>query len=130
MENMKDIVCNNFIRLTEKSDLSFREIAKRVGVNENTLQRWKNKKSFPERPNIEKLAIVLDVDVTEFYRTDDPPILPKSFRVSDITEYLGAVPDKVFELAQKVDRDNKVWEAISGLLEIEAKKTKKNSKLA
>jgi transcriptional regulator with XRE-family HTH domain len=120
MENMRDLVCNNFNRLVDASPLTKRELAKMIGVNENTLQRWKNKDSYPELPNIEKLATALNVSPLEFYKTESKP----SHKVSDIREamfkIMASVPDDIFELAAKLDDPkNDVWEAIAGLLEDE-----------
>lgn len=115
MENMKDLVCNNFNRLVEASPLKKREIAKLIGVNENTLQRWKNKDSYPELPNIEKLAEVLGVSPLEFYKSNvEEKVLPMSV----VGKRISSIPDDIYEMAEKYGATHDVWKDVRKAFEI------------
>lgn len=114
MENIRNTVCNNFNRLVDSSNLSKREIAKLIKVDESTLQRWGNGKSFPELPNIEKLAKALNVSEWEFYRT--PQEVEKPISVSNVVPLLLSIPDHIYLKAQKIGPRHMAWEAIDGIL--------------
>jgi transcriptional regulator with XRE-family HTH domain len=116
MENMKELICNNFNRLIDASSLSKREVAKRIKVNENTLQRWKNKESCPELPNIESLAEVLGVSPLEFYRAEEQ-LKPLQIPVSKTIQKLMAIPDDVYEAAQGVPHGHEIWGIVKDYLE-------------
>jgi transcriptional regulator with XRE-family HTH domain len=115
---MKDLVCNNFNRLMAASELSKREVAKRIKVNENTLQRWKNKESYPELPNIEELAKVLGVSPLEFYKVEREPA--KIEKMSVFSKKIASIPDDVYELAQDIPLSDKRWEQVIAILELGA----------
>lgn len=120
---MRDLVCNNFIRLVDASPLTKRELAKMIGVNENTLQRWKNKDSYPELPNIEKLAVALNVSPMEFYKTESKASHKVSVLKAELIRRLDNIPDEVYELAAQLEdlsvKDKKeLWEDIVETLEI------------
>jgi transcriptional regulator with XRE-family HTH domain len=106
VDNIRDVVCRNYNRLVEASPLSQREIAKRVGVDPSTLQRWRTGDSFPELPNIEKLALVLGVNALEFYNTDERLMHTQSQPVSTIFKKIMAIPDEVYEEASKIPRSH------------------------
>lgn len=114
MESMREIVCNNFNRLFENSEFSsYRALAKEIGVNENTLQRWKKKKSYPELPNVERLAKAFKVNPREFYASKDEE---NPSPVSKTLIKMMAIPDKIYDLAISVPREDEVWEYIEEAL--------------
>lgn len=115
----------------DSTALTKREVAKRVGVSENTLQRWKNKESYPELPNIEKLATILEVSPLEFYKVREGSVAIQE-PVSIFAKKLLSIPDKVYELAQKVGPDDPNWETVLTVLElaIEQKEIAKGAKQA
>lgn len=117
MENIRTIVCKNFNRLVEASPLSKKEIARQMQIDTSTLQRWKNGDTFPELPNIEKLAKVLGVNEREFYSSEEPIV--KTLPMDVMFKRIRSVPERIYELAEKVGTDNDVWDAIEGLLEDE-----------
>lgn len=125
MENMKDLVCNNFNRLVDSSNLKKREIAKLIGVNENTLQRWKNKDSYPELPNIEKLAEVLGVSPLEFYKSNAELRSPS---LSVFKKALTSIPDDVFEKAAQVSLSDSAWDTVRDALDLAIERNEKKSK--
>jgi transcriptional regulator with XRE-family HTH domain len=114
VDDIKTIVQRNFNRLVDSSNLTKREIAQQMKVSEATLQRWKSGVSFPELPNIERLALVLGVDAIEFYRTEEAPI--KTMPMSEMLKRLGAIPNEIYELAPRVSPDNEVWKIVEGFL--------------
>lgn len=120
MENIKTIVCRNFNRLVDSSGKTKREIAQQMNISEATLQRWKNGISFPELPNIEKLAVILKVQETEFYKTEES-VAQKAEPVSIFAKKLMAIPDEVYDYAQDISLDNKIWGHVKTLLEDAAK---------
>jgi transcriptional regulator with XRE-family HTH domain len=129
MENMKELVCNNFTRLFEQSDFkTYRALAQAVKINENTIQRWVNKKSYPELPNIEKLAEVFRVSPLEFYKTKVEPVNVLSFKKAIGRMLL--VPEEVYELGSEMDEES--WDIIIKMMKgrlsiIEAKKSRNSS---
>lgn len=114
METIRDVICKNFNRLIESSDLSNKTIAADAGVTEPTFYRWKSGESTPELPNIEALAKALGVDPFEFYRTDEPRKNIRSFKIKDISKFLESIPDEIYEMAQDLGHDHQVWEVVKG----------------
>lgn len=127
MENIRDVVCRNFNRLVESSGKTKREIAQQMRVSEATLQRWKSGDSFPELPNIEKLALVLGVSTLEFYRAEDPPAA-KVEPVSILAKRILNIPDAFFDAVKDLDLgDETAWNGLIGAAEgySESKKNRK-----
>lgn len=125
MENIRTTVCSNFNRLVDSSGKTKREIAQQMQVSEATLQRWKSGVSFPELPNLEKLAKILGVDEREFYSSHEPVV--KHEPVSKTLQKILNVPDDVYDLAAKLgDPKNNAWETVRAALDlaIEAKQAK------
>lgn len=116
MENMRELVCNNFNRLFESSKFeTYRELAAAIKVNENTIQRWVKKKSYPELPNIEKIAEKFDVSPLEFYRT--PQELGRPISVSSVVPLLLSIPDHIYRKAHKIGPEHIAWKMIEGILD-------------
>lgn len=127
MENMKELVCNNFIRLVDASPFTKRELAKLIGVNENTLQRWKNKDSYPELPNIERLAMALNVSPLEFYKSGKEE-KSKTLPMSATIKKLASIPDDIYDLAAKInDIHDPQWQNVRNALEVAIDRNEKKS---
>lgn len=116
MENIRTIVCKNFNRLVGLSGMTKREIAQQMNISEATLQRWKSGVSFPELPNIEKLAKILKVDEVEFYSSVDP--VTKNEPVSNVLKRMMCIPDEVYDKAVKVGVNHNVWETVIDALDV------------
>lgn len=97
MENIRTVVCNNFNRLVDSSGMTKREIAHQMNISEATLQRWKSGASFPELPNLEKLAKILNVHEREFYAYEEPVV--RQLPVSHALKKMMSVPDDVYDMA-------------------------------
>jgi transcriptional regulator with XRE-family HTH domain len=106
METIRDVICKNFNRLVESSDLSNKTIAQKAGVTEPTFYRWKNGENTPELPNIESLAKALGVDPIEFYQAE---FTPRQLPVSATLRKMMAIPDEVYELASELELEDEVW---------------------
>lgn len=130
MENMKDLVCNNFTRLFEGSDYkTYRALAAKVKINENTIQRWVKKTSYPELPNIEKLAEAFGVSPLEFYKRDEGDSKP--IKMGHFLKAISSIPDDIYDLAGKLNDKNSVaWDGVRGALEgaTELKEKKKSTR--
>lgn len=70
MENMRETVRKNIVRLMEGATISQKKIASSVGVTEPTIYRWKNGENAPTLDNIDKLAEILGVDPLEFFQRE------------------------------------------------------------
>jgi transcriptional regulator with XRE-family HTH domain len=127
--NIRNIVCNNFNRLVDASRMAKAEIARQMGVSATTMQRWKTGESFPELPNIEKLANVLGVDPVEFYATEMPVL--RELPISRSLQKMAAVPDEVYELAEDMKGDEAGWDIITKIMKgrIEDRKKARRSQV-
>lgn len=125
MGNIREIVCKNFKRLVDSSGKTKREIAQQMGVSEATLQRWKSGASFPELPNIEKLASILGVDESEFYLSSESEV--KLMPVSGAIKKALLIPDDIFELAQKLSVNDEAWGMVKIVLEVAIEKQQLNA---
>lgn len=115
METIKEVISKNFTRLVEGSTLSQKVIAKKVGVSETTIYRWKSGENTPEPANIDKLSEVLGVSPLEFYKaeTEKTTREPVSIAIKKVL----SVPDDIYEMAQRFDLSDDVWEAVRGAME-------------
>lgn len=95
-------------------------------IDPSTLQRWKTGDTFPELPNIERLAKVLGVSEREFYTSDEPIV--KTLPMSAMTKRLSSVPDEVYELASELGVNDEVWEDVIETLMIAVEDKKLNKK--
>lgn len=121
MESLRDTLSKNFKRVIEDSGLSVRELAKRIGVSETSMHRWKSGAEVPKLEHVDDLARILGVDPGEFYKSEKPVIniSPRGM----LRKYL-VIPDHVVELACQLDENDDVWEDIEEtlLIAVEAKK--------
>lgn len=63
--------------LREKAGLTQEELAMKMGVQRNTVWRWENKKANLKADNIQRLASVFDVDVSELVTSREGMKLPQ-----------------------------------------------------
>jgi transcriptional regulator with XRE-family HTH domain len=127
MENMKDLVCNNFNRLYEASEFkTYRSLALALKINENTIQRWVKKVSYPELPNIERLAEVFKVHPLEFYKSNEE--ISRSLPVSKTLQKMMAIPDEIYELAGQMGPNKEFWSEVGGAMRAQIGLNEKRAK--
>ena len=112
---MKEIFSRNFSRLVEASGLSQREIARMLKVTEPTFYRWKNGENVPDFKTIDELAKILNVKASEFYSVDKVEVL--NLPVSKTLKIMSNIPDEIYDLAEKVGDDKRIWDAVRGTLQ-------------
>jgi transcriptional regulator with XRE-family HTH domain len=125
VESIRDIVTRNFNRLVDSSPLSKKEIAQKMKVDPSTLQRWGSGDSFPELPNIQKLADILRVSTAEFYQAEEPII--KVEPPSKLLRKLLLIPDHIYEKIEDFGDDEDVWTDIE--VALNRAKIRKESKI-
>lgn len=74
---MKDIYfAENLKRFREKNNLNKEELGLKLGVTGATVGLWESKKNEPRMGKVQKIAEVLDVNVSELL-FNEPPILDR-----------------------------------------------------
>lgn len=68
MTKVLKLVTANIQRLRELKGFSQKEVAAAMGVPQSQYSRMENGKSEPSISTLEKLAIALDVSITEFFK--------------------------------------------------------------
>ena len=63
------LITHNIQRLRELKDLSQKEVAAAMGIPQSQYSRIENGKGEPTITSLERLAIALDVSITEFFRS-------------------------------------------------------------
>jgi putative transcriptional regulator len=63
-------VKNNVDYYIEKSGLKLKFVAKELDVSMTQLRNWRSGRSFPTVPKLFKLALLLDVELTELYEVE------------------------------------------------------------
>jgi putative transcriptional regulator len=63
-------VKNNVDYYIEKSGLKLKFIAKELDVSMTQLRNWRSGRSYPTVPKLFKLALLLDVELTELYEVE------------------------------------------------------------
>ena len=59
-------------RMLEKSGMSARAVAEKIGVGHNTLISWKNGKNWPSAYYLPALAVTLSCSIEDLYLPEDP----------------------------------------------------------
>lgn len=126
MGNIKEAFYKNFTRLVESSDLTQKAIAQKLKVTEPTFYRWKSGDNPPDFETVDRLAEILGVDSSEFYKTHETTV--KLIRMSDVAKRIGSVPDRIYELAERLGSDHEVWESIEDILNDEVEYGKNHGK--
>lgn len=125
METIKEIVAYNCKRLLDKSkDLS--EIARLMQISPTTISRWKSGVNSPELEKIDRLAEILEVDAQEFFRSPQENV--KNLPMSKALKLALNVPDKIYDLAEKLGHEHDIWDDIYDILNDEITYTKKEKK--
>lgn len=119
MENLRETLARNLTRLIEASDLSVKEIARRIGVTDVSIHRWKSGANPPDVGNMDALAKVLGVDPMEFYRSEGAHIVTMKPSVA-LKKYL-VLPDEIVEDLCQFGPESNVWVNIRHAIELEKK---------
>jgi len=67
-----DLIARNIRRLREFKKFSQKEVAANSNIPQGQYSRIENSKVEPSISTLEKLAAVFEVDMTEFFKSDDP----------------------------------------------------------
>jgi transcriptional regulator with XRE-family HTH domain len=115
--------------LREGLGLTQAELAEMVNRNPHTIKDYESGRAAPSVRALELLAGALGVPERELLDdsvatvTKITPLSPsKALRM-----YLN-IPDEIIKLAQKIGRDDKIWEFIKGALESAGEKKEKEEK--
>lgn len=122
METMRDTVYKNFKRIVEGSPLSPADIAKAAKVHPSTVSRWISGANVPEVDNLDSIAKILGVDVSEFYRREGnvATISPRTA----LRKYL-VVPDDVIEDLSHFSESDDVWKNIRAAIKLQKEEDQK-----
>lgn len=102
-----------------------REIAHQMNISEATLQRWKSGVSFPELPNLEKLAKILNVDEKEFYLPEKPVL--KEVPMQTVLNRIASIPECIYKLAEQLNGDEKAWKDVESMMRAHLKRIEKDN---
>lgn len=127
MESIKDVIAKNCKRILDKSQ-NLSEIARLMKISPTTISRWKSGDHVPELDKIDALAKILDIDASEFFKKEGTRI--EHLPVSSTIKKLAAIPDSIYNLAEKIGIENDIWEAIEINMTEEAERIKSNEKKA
>lgn len=112
MGTIKEAFCKNFTRLVESSDLTQKAIAQKLEVTEPTFYRWKSGENAVPLDKLDQLARILNIDPVEFYKSEETP--KKVLTISELRNFMGAIPDDVYNMSQILGPDHQVWEIVRG----------------
>ena len=97
------------------------------------MQRWGTSKEKGGNPptldNIEALAEILKIDPLEFYKTDMAPA-PLTMPVSKTLLKMMAIPDRIYDVARDIGKDDPIWDIVYDTLETVNERVKKGEKLS
>lgn len=98
---------DKFRQLRERQNLTLKDVAEAIGVSEGTVQKWEKRTNFQPRPSkIDKIAHVLNCDVSELCNLHDPIPMDGPVYLDERLDYM-------------VDRWNSLNESQkSGIIEI------------
>lgn len=108
MGEYRDLFAHNLRRIMERRKYPSRKIALEIGVPDSTFSRWMHGVNVPTDAYIDALALVLEVEIREFFK----PIQARTIRT---------LRDQSDSYAQKVARKARQAEA-AGLPPPEKKK--------
>jgi transcriptional regulator with XRE-family HTH domain len=115
MESIKEVVQKNCKRLLAKP-VNLNELSRSMQIHPSTISRWKSGEHAPELDKIDRLAELLNIDASEFFRTEKD--LPRSEPVSKSLMKMMAIPDEVYDLAISVPKGHKAWETVVDALRL------------
>ena len=67
-ENRQDMVENRIKAVLADKHKTCKWLAQEIGMSENTVSRWTSNRMQPSIPQLNKIAIALDVDIRELLR--------------------------------------------------------------
>lgn len=67
-ENRQDMVENRIKAVLADRHKTCKWLAQEIGMSENTVSRWTSNRMQPSIPQLNKIAIALDVDIRELLR--------------------------------------------------------------
>lgn len=65
--HLKSLIAENIDHAIEESPYSGAEIARRLEAGEKSIRRWRSGEVTPGQTNMQRLALLLSVDVAWFY---------------------------------------------------------------
>jgi transcriptional regulator with XRE-family HTH domain len=92
----KDVFSANLVHYIEKSHLTQKEVAKKIGVTESSITDWVTKRHYPRLDKIQLLAEVFGIKMTDLV---EPPELSK--------KSIGDKEQLVLDLFHKIPDGNK-----------------------
>lgn len=112
------LITGNIQRLRDIKGFSQKEVAAAMGIPQSQYSRIENGKGEPTITSLEKLAIALDVNITEFFRagTDidiNPPLLEKIRLIDALDKDERKAIETIIDIA--VSRKH-LKESIAGLI--------------
>lgn len=74
-----------YMRLTQE------ELAERVGVSKSAIAKWETNRGLPDRDNLKRLSVVINVPVEEMHRIIDRTEYDETDAIINITSDVVAV---------------------------------------
>lgn len=104
-------------------------LADMVGLNQHTIKDYEAGRRTPAFTTLNDLAGALGVPASELLNDQSPVTEPIQLPVSDTFKKLLKIPDRVFELAFRLnDLTSGAWEDVEGILEEEIEHISKTKK--
>lgn len=107
--------------IRERLGLTQVALAKKLGINAQTIRDYEAGRRSPPVKNLKALAEALGVSASDLVSSEEsaPLVIP----VSETLKKLLSIPDSVYEMAQYFDSSDEAWKTVMVVLE-DAKKDK------
>jgi transcriptional regulator with XRE-family HTH domain len=112
MESIKDIVAKNCKRLLNRS-VNLAEVSRLMRIHPSTISRWKSGDHAPELDKLDRLAEILGVNVSEFFKDDRPEPTRSQVGVFEAIRRFQSVPEDIYDLAVKLGPTHDVWRTVN-----------------
>lgn len=128
MEIIKEILIKNIRDLRKERAWTQEELAEKVGVSTGHLKSVETGRYGVSMELVGKFCEAFQVDPARLFQSlESAPAPVKDLPVSSVLKKLLAVPDDVYEKAQKVSADDPVWGYINDALDLAIERKIKKS---
>lgn len=105
MKSSRIVFSENLRKLRSKTDWTQSSIARRIGIEQATYQRWESGTNMPDPANLDSLARIFGVNYADFFSTENSTASIPPKEMPSLTDSFKVICDELgFELPPQTKR--------------------------